>query len=174
MILMKPSNFKNQRGMTLIELMASTVILAIIVSIAIPNMQSLLTSNSIKTVAPFFVKTIELARTEARKYDSIVRVMPKFHNNDASLDWSKGWLIEVTNPITNLNETLHTFETLPGSPIFTSNTFSRNTPMQLLPNGQAVILGNFDMYYQGCKGKQRIGYELMVSGRLKKETSVCP
>ncbi len=156
---------KKQNGMTLIELMVSTVILAIIFTVGVPRLSSMLTTHSVQAIGPLFNKSIQLARSEAIQRGVIINVRP----NSSGNNWSQGWYIEIAAT----NEVLRTFEALPGTPVFTSDTFTRTAPIVILPNGQAQTLGDFDMYYPGCVGNQKISFELLLSGILKKGVNAC-
>jgi len=158
---------KKQHGFTLIELMITTIILVTIAGIGLPALIELISRHNIQTTAPFFARSIQLARTEAIKRGVTVRVRSK----DSTSNWSNGWLIEHG---TVLNPTLiREFDPLPGTPVFTSNLNNTNL-LEIMPNGQTDTTGDFEIYYVHCSGLQRVKYTLLISGILKKELSACP
>ncbi len=166
---MKNSNFTHQKGMTLIELMVSTVILAILVGVAVPSMKSLLDRKNIESVGDFFVKTIKLARTEAIQRSAVVRVKPKFANGN---DWSQGWYFEYTNP-DGVNEIIRKFDGLSGNPTFGSNEFNQLTPLIIMPNGQVNTRGTFFLNYPDDCNAGSFFYQVLLSGALQKGIVPC-
>jgi type IV fimbrial biogenesis protein FimT len=161
---------KKQTGMTLIELMVTVIILAIMVGIGVPSMKSLLDRKNLNVVGPIFEKSIKLARSEAIQRTQIIRIIPI----SGTSDWSQGWSINlVTGPNATDTQLIRTFDALPGNSIFTSDTFDLNTPLDILPNGQASLLGNFTLNKQGCTD-DIYTYSMLLSGILNRNVTPCP
>ncbi len=84
------------RGFTLIELMVTITVLAIITSIAAPSFSSMLRENRIAATTNELRGAIQLARSEAvkRHQDVIVCRRNSAGNNcENGTNWSTGWLI---------------------------------------------------------------------------------
>ncbi len=164
-------NIKTQSGFTLIELMVSTIILIIIVSVGVPGLRSLLTKHNIQSSGMLFAKSIQFARTEAIKKGVNIDVTPVSN----STDWSLGW--EVVDSTTPDAPPIRTFEALPGSPTFTSTLLDgaavTTITLVLKPNGQSETTGSFQMSYADCTGNNVLTYTLLISGVLKKTVSGC-
>ncbi len=173
-VYMKNSNIKYQRGMSLIELMISMVILASIVSVAVPSMKSLFERKNITEVGKHFEKSIKLARNEAISRSAVIRIRP----TSASSDWSKGWFLEYSkieaDGVTTTVEVIRTFPPIAGNPAFTSTTFNDSTLFEILPNGQAKTLGGFVLTYTTNCSAGVINYALLLSGILQKRITPCP
>ena len=172
---MKNSSLHHHNGFTLIELMVTTVILIILLSVGVPGLRSLLTKHNIHSVAPFFAKSVQLARTDAIKRGAIVQVRPTSGSSNTDNDWSQGWLIEFANTPTTF-QTIRTFEALPGSPTFTStllNGAAATNTLVIFPDGYAQTTGTFQMRYDDCVGNNVINYTLFISGVLKKGVAGC-
>ncbi len=168
---MKNSSLHHQNGFTLIELMVTTIILVILLSVGIPSLRGTLTQHNIHSVATFFAKSVQLARTEAIKRGAIVRVRP----TSGTTDWSQGWFIEFADTPTTF-ETIRTFEALPSSPTFTStllNGAAATNTLVIFPDGYAQTTGTFQMRYDDCVGNNVINYTLFISGVLKKGVTGC-
>lgn len=86
---------KRYQGVTLIELLITISIAVILMTVAVPGFQTLMTSNRLSSITTEFMGTINMARSEAIK-----RGMPAVicHSNDGSTcggTWSSGWIIYV-------------------------------------------------------------------------------
>jgi type IV fimbrial biogenesis protein FimT len=161
---------KKQTGLTLIELMAVTVILIVMVGMAVPGMQSLFDRKNLSVVGPIFEKTIKLARSEAVQRTQVVRIIPTSGSND----WSQGWSINLVNgPNPGDLQLIRTFDALPGSTVFTSDTFDGSTPFDILPNGQASLPSRFTLNEEGCTSNIYT-YDVLLSGILDRDVNPCP
>ena len=76
------------RGFTLIELMVTLSVLAILLAIAAPSFSSLLASNRMATQSDEFIGALNLARSEAVRRGQPVALL----SNDAD-NYSKGWKV---------------------------------------------------------------------------------
>lgn len=75
------------RGFTLIELMITIAILAIVLGVAVPSFQDFVRRNRVTATANNLVSALALARSEAVKRATRVTV--------ASGDWAGGWQVFV-------------------------------------------------------------------------------
>ncbi|WP_108470881.1 GspH/FimT family pseudopilin [Rhodanobacter thiooxydans] len=78
-------------GFTLIEMLVTLAIFAVLLMIAIPSMRPFLQSQSVKNASMDINSTVALARSEAIKRNATVDVTA---NNAA--DWSQGWVVSQT------------------------------------------------------------------------------
>lgn len=165
----KSSTYTNrQRGMTLIELMVATVILAIIASVALPAMRDLFTRKSAQSISTFFERSIKMARVEATQRSSTVRVKPTSNTND----WSQGWFIEYTD--VDGPKVIKRFDALPNNPVFTIKSTESNIEIEIKATGQVNTPGDFDLYYPGCTGNERYNLQVLLSGLISKGVTACP
>jgi type IV fimbrial biogenesis protein FimT len=87
---------RNAAGFSLIELMVTLSIVAILTVIAGPSLSSLIASQRIKAVASDLYVALSKARSEALKRNANVRLYPKTANT-----WQAGW--EILDPSDNTN-----------------------------------------------------------------------
>ncbi len=79
-----------QAGFTLIELMMTLVIAAILISVAVPSFREFRTNQQIKLTGQSLQSAFQLARTEAIKRSADVFVT-------ANGNWQSGWIVTTSN-----------------------------------------------------------------------------
>ena len=79
------------QGFTIVELLITVAILAILIGLAAPSMGNLVRDQRIKTATGDVYATLAFARSEALKRNTNVAVIP------TSGDWAGGWHIEKTD-----------------------------------------------------------------------------
>lgn len=83
------------RGFTLIELMITIAVLAVVIAIAAPSFTSVIQSNRTTALHHEILGALQLARSEAvkRRTDVIVCRSEDLADCDKGTDWTDGWLI---------------------------------------------------------------------------------
>ncbi len=87
--------FKKQNAFTLIELMVTLAVLAIVIGVAIPSFTKQITNSRSLTVGNDLVTALNFARQEAVKRGKRVSICPSTDGATCltSGDWAKGWLV---------------------------------------------------------------------------------
>lgn len=82
-------------GMTVVELLIIVAALAVVILIAVPGSSMLIENYRLKSASTALVEGLNLARGEALRRGSAVRVCPssngRFCRSDG--DWTQGWLV---------------------------------------------------------------------------------
>lgn len=78
------------QGFTLIEMMVTVAIAAILLGIGVPSLSSFIRSQSVKTASFDVTSALVFARSEAIKRNADVVITP------VSSDWKNGWTVTVS------------------------------------------------------------------------------
>jgi type IV fimbrial biogenesis protein FimT len=119
---------KRESGFTLIELMVTLAVAAIVLSVGVPSFRGVIMDNRLVSQANLVVTSVKLARSAAVRYQRNATVCASANYDDpvpdcvASTDWSNGWIVWVDkdrDAATDANEIISVF-----GPINTSSTLS--------------------------------------------------
>lgn len=156
---MRPLHPALHRGFTLVELMVTISVLAIIMALAVPSFRQLLEAQRMRAAAFDIVADLVLARSEALKRGTTVTLAP------ATGGWANGWSVSVgTEEIGKKNRVGNgvAFTAAPSSVTFNgSGRVSSSTAVV------RFALENSDASRQRC-------ISLDPSGRPKSTASACP
>ncbi len=88
-----------QKGLTLIEIFMTLVILGILVSIAVPSYNALIQGYKARTLSTEFISSLALARSEAVRQNTNVAMCAAAdaNLNTCGTDWTHGWIVFVDN-----------------------------------------------------------------------------
>jgi type IV fimbrial biogenesis protein FimT len=103
---------KSTRGFTIIELMVTLAILAIMMGLGVPSFRAFISSQKIKTGASELMTSLVLARSEAVKRNANVTITP-----NSSTAWNNGWVTSAV--IGGAATTLHNQDAIAGITVTT-------------------------------------------------------
>ncbi len=88
-----------QHGFTMIELMVTVIVLAILTAVAIPSFRSFIVGQRIKTASFDLMSSLLMARSEAIKRNTNVDVTP-------GASWANGWNVAAGATVLKQQEAL--------------------------------------------------------------------
>lgn len=156
---------KHQSGITLLEVIITVTILAIIAAIGVPNFRSFIENNQVRASTNDLSAALYLARSEAIKTRSTVSVCAKAAAQNScdqsnNADWNNGWLV-VRN-----NNVIRAWDNRSAS----LNIINANGHVRLAfsSNGRVANASNFTVDSTGGKATTR---EISISqtGRVRVE-----
>ncbi|RPJ45092.1 MAG: prepilin-type N-terminal cleavage/methylation domain-containing protein [Betaproteobacteria bacterium] len=82
-----------QRGFTLVELMVTVSVAAVLAMIAVPSFNDAMQGSKLNSLSNNFVASAHLARSEAIKRNATVTLCASSSGTTCGDDWSDGWKI---------------------------------------------------------------------------------
>lgn len=167
------------RGFSLVELMVTLVVAAIMLSLAAPGMSQLIAKNRITTQASDMVANLALARSEAVKRGLSTTFCPSDSSAACTATaWSLGYIVFVDvnddgsfNP--GSDTILRVSAQLSGNNTLITGDYSAAAPLQFLPSGQAGKAGSFTLCQTGQPGRI-IAVTLAGGASTVATSSSCP
>ena len=167
----------SQLGFTLIELMVTITIAAIIISISIPSFASLLARNKVTVQTNALFESLYLARNYAITEQKKVHVCHRDNSNSTECDpqrnynsaWHNGWLVFVdkndNNDYDQNDKLIRVFEPTTQTNI----VFNQQGRLRFFPNGSARSAG-----FYVCDQQQKTYRHvyLLHSGRVRSNSSM--
>lgn len=81
------------KGFTLVELMVTIAIVAILSAIALPSFSTAIRSSRLASTTNEFIAAVSLARSEAAKSNRTARICASSNGTSCGSDWSQGWIV---------------------------------------------------------------------------------
>lgn len=148
-------------GFTLIELMITLALAAIILSLGIPSFRNVIQNNRAATQSNELVAALGLARSEAVRRGANVRLCPS--TNQATCtggnNWANGWIALVELPAGQ--PPIRVWRALAGG-----STLTGPTEVSFRPMGDiAAVAPPFEHRVPGCSGDQGRNITVNLAGR---------
>ncbi|HET6724947.1 MAG TPA: GspH/FimT family pseudopilin [Gammaproteobacteria bacterium] len=134
-----------QKGFTLIELMVTIAIAAILVTAGVPAFIQFVQNNRRAAELNGLVRALNMARSTAVRQRTTVRVCASSNQTDCITDWSKGWIVfadKDDDKTADTGELIHVFPPLDGG----NNLFPHvSTMMGYVSTGLSTASGYFTL-----------------------------
>jgi type IV fimbrial biogenesis protein FimT len=158
---------KRSPGFTIIELIVTMAIAAIVLGLVVPSFQNLIRSNQVSTETNALVSALQLARSEAVKLSEDVTV-----SSDGG-DFSDGWCVHsgancAANPIRQFEDPSASFNAA-----FAAVSFDRRGELASGGGGNLQV----DVRPQGCpSGEAGAQREITIGlgGQIRVARNDCP
>jgi type IV fimbrial biogenesis protein FimT len=178
-----------QSGFTIIELMITLVVVAVLLAAAVPYLGNFTKNNRLVSQTNDFAIAIQLARSEAVKRGTNTIICPSSNQTSCSgnaSDWQNGWLVFSDF---NINGSLEPGASAPlceetedclmrtGSGLTHNNTMTTTaTLLRFLPTGMASNGGavDFSIVSDDCRIDQARNLRVTAQGHTIVRTATCP
>lgn len=172
-------------GFTLVELMVTLAVLAILLAAAVPSFNALLRNNRLATQSNAFVAAVHLARAEAVKRGVAVSLCPSANQSSCtdSDSWTGGWIVFQDGAAAGTPSTagagaeiIRVWYALDGGSSFSGNG---TRWLRFGADGAAGWNGNersqrsFDLEARDCQDDQRRSITVTRLGRVNTERRAC-
>ena len=175
------------RGLTLIEMMIVLAVLATLLSVGVPLMQSLLHNNRLRAESARFLGAINLARSEAVMRNLPVSICPSAMATTGKPQcagtYAGGWIVFANRDKDKVvdagtDEVLQVFEALPVGYRLTNRSGTRNAfeLINYLPDGSAH--SNRTLLFCPPQGTTAQALSIVINivgrARMAEEWGICP
>lgn len=174
----------HKAGFTLIELMITIAMLAILASLAAPSFQQMIVNNRIATDTNLLIGDLNLARGEAIKRGARVTVCASSNGTSCTgaADWSAGRLVFVDEGVAgtvdgNDGDAAHSLRNIAavsnGNSLGESTAFAPSGYVSYLSTGFSSSVGTLTICHSGYVGRN---VSISATGRtsLAQTAAACP
>jgi len=172
-------------GFTILELLAAITVLAVFLTLALPNFQAAIQNNRLTSATNGFLTAMQFARSEALSRREPVSVCGSSDGATCNDDWETGWIVfvddndagDTTAVIADPNDVLRVWPSFAGD---ATNSGDDPAFVRFLPNGAAdADAGSaypieFTMLMPNCTRDNARTIEIERTGRVSAERVDCP
>lgn len=155
----------SQKGFTLIELMITIAVLAIVLGIAVPSFSSMLRDTRASSLGGELQGALQFARSEAvkRRQDVVIcRRNAGGSSCEAGADWSAGWLVQQSG-----GDVIKVWDSAQGLAVV-----GPNAGVTFRGNGMAAA-NNFSVEPTQCSGQQKRTIAVSATGTATLKKAAC-
>lgn len=131
------------RGFTLVELMVTIAVMAILLAIAVPSFNNASLGSKLNSIANEFVASAQLARSEAIKRNTSATLCASNNGSTCGGTWSDGWVVLAGGAVIHSRSALTTGFMLSGDV----------TSIDFVPTGVGATVANLT----ACRATPSVG-----------------
>lgn len=169
-------------GFTLVELLITLAVAAVLLTTAVPSMTSMIVNNRITTQANDFIGAIQYARSESLRRSSFVTICPSSNGTSCAVlsgsshNWAIGYIIFTDDDGDGTvdagdDEIIRIFEELAGETTFVGDA----TNLRYMPTGyqNGTSTAAFTLSASNCTGDKERVININSIGRPTISKSSC-
>lgn len=175
---------KSSKGFTLLELMVTLAVSAILMFIAVPSFVSFIRNSQLTTQANAFFTDLSLTKSEAVKRNARVSICASSNGAtcSGSTNWATGWIVftdssGTSGTLDGADELLRIHGEIKGEATFAS---TGGTFVQFTPSGYSSTYNDasaaetvFTLDHSECTGDQRRVISVAPFGRVQVDRETC-
>ncbi|EAR20897.1 GspH/FimT family pseudopilin [Nitrococcus mobilis] len=166
---------KDSKGFTLIELMLTLAIVAMLLAVAVPSYRSFVQGNRAAAQANTLLRALAYTRSEAVKRATVITICRSSNQSSCGSAWADGWI--VFNDVdqdgvldAGTDTLLQAGDGLSGGSTLTAGAgFVRYTA-----SGAALDTTQFTLTPADCQGDMRRLIQVTGSGQATVQKATCP
>ncbi len=177
-------DMKSSKGFTLLELMITLAVSAILMFVAVPSFVSFIRNSQMTTQANAFFTDLSLTKSEAVKRNARVSICASTNGTtcSGSTNWATGWIVFTdasgsSGVLDDSDELLRTHGEIKGEATFTSGGDSY---VQFTASGYSSAYNDasaseivFTLDHPSCSGDQKRVISVAPFGRVEVERQAC-
>ena len=143
-----------KKGFTLLEMLIAIAIVAILLSIALPSMQSLMQDNNATTASNKIQKALLFARNQSSSTLNNITICPLNNTTSCTNNWITGIDIFIDLDGDGDLDSGDDYKLVSGKAFNSTDTLSGpSTHITFSPSGE--ISGSSDLQFKYCSGEQK-------------------
>jgi len=159
---------REQRGLSLVELLAGLVILSVLVSVAAPSFSRMVAEQRLRQVGSELRISLATARSEAVKRNESVSLIKQ------GSDWSTGWCIEAGKTSNCSAQPIQQFNVASDQITVLKDGATAGTGISFNPWGRVTSCPEFLLSTTAAGSACALCLVVTTDGRVESHTGSCP